>query len=316
MVAKLVRMQRLDDHSSRRPIVLAIAGDSASGKTTLARGLVAALGTERCTSICVDDYHQYDRAERRARGVTPLHPDSNHVDIMEQHLQLLALGQPILKPVYDHAAGQLIRPEYVSSREFLIVEGLLPLSTKLARACFDVAVYLDPDDALRRRWKLDRDVRQRGYSEQEVLDELARRDGDAGSYIATQRQHADIVVRFTPGETATDDRDVALSAQLLLRPTIRHPALSSVLSEDHRSAVNLKIVRDEGTPTDVLHVRGDASIEETHRIEKVIWSALQQPSDVPRGLGQTTAGLRSEPLAITQLILLHHLLQGSAEATA
>src|SRR3954453_6995446 len=113
-------MQRLERTPSPRPIVLAIAGDSASGKTTLARGLVAALGPDRCTSICVDDYHRYDRVERRALGITPLHPDSNHVDIMEQQLQLVALGRPILKPVYDLASGRLVRPEYVSSREFLI----------------------------------------------------------------------------------------------------------------------------------------------------------------------------------------------------
>jgi phosphoribulokinase len=318
MAAKLVRMQRLESAPAPRPVVLAIAGDSASGKTTLARGLVAALGPERCTSICVDDYHRFDRDERRRAGITPLHPDCNHIDIMEQQLQLLALGRPILKPVYDHASGRLVRPEYVSSREFLIVEGLLPLSTRLARACFDVAVYLDPDDTLRREWKIARDTGQRGYTRQEVLEELQRREGDAAAYIAPQRRYADIVVRFTPAEQGgrASDPDLTLSAELLLRPTIRHPALSTVLTEDRRSAVHLKIVRDDGTPTDLLPVHGSASAEETGRIEKVIWSALQQPGDVPADLGQTTGGIRSEPLAITQLILLHHLLQGTAEATA
>jgi phosphoribulokinase len=316
MAAKLVRMRRLEDPPARRPVVLAIAGDSASGKTTLARGLVAALGPERCTSICVDDYHRYDRAERRELAVTPLHPDSNHVDIMEQQLQLVALGRPILKPVYDHASGQLVRPEYVTSREFLIVEGLLPLSTRLARACFDVAVYLDPDERLRRRWKVARDVQQRGYAESEVLEELRRREADAAAYIAPQRRYADIVVRFSPSDgEAGGEAAAVLSAELLLRPTIRHPALSTVLSEDHHSAVHLKIVRDDGTPTDLLHVSGTASAEETARIEKLIWSALQQPGEVPADLGQTR-GARSEPLAITQLLLLHHLLQGTAEATA
>ena len=317
MAAKLVRMRRLEDPPARRPVVLAIAGDSASGKTTLARGLVAALGPERCTSICVDDYHRYDRSERSALGITPLHPDSNHVDIMEQQLQLVALGRPILKPVYDHASGRLVRPEYVSSREFLIVEGLLPLSTKLARACFDVAVYLDPDEGLRRDWKVSRDVQQRGYTESEVLEELRRREADASSFIAPQRRYADIVVRFSPndGEVQRAAAGTTLSAELLLRPTIRHPALSTVLSDDHRSAVHLKIVRDDGTPTDLLHVHGSASAEETTRIEKLIWSALQQPGEVPADLGMTRAA-RSEPLAITQLILLHHLLQGTAEATA
>jgi hypothetical protein len=93
--------------------MLAIAGDSAAGKTTLTKGLVEALGPDRCVSVCVDDYHRYDRVERKGKPFTALHPDCNYVEIMEQHLQLLATGQPILKPVYDHATGLLARPELV-----------------------------------------------------------------------------------------------------------------------------------------------------------------------------------------------------------
>lgn len=312
MPTKIVRMQRLERTPSPRPIVLAIAGDSASGKTTLARGLVRALGADRCTSICVDDYHRFDRAERRELGITPLHPEANYVDVMEQHLQLLALGRPILKPVYDHEHGRLVRPQYLTSRQFLIVEGLLPLTTKLARACFDVAVYLDPDETLRRTWKVKRDTEQRGYTAEEVARELEVREQDAASFITPQRRYADIVVRFAP----TGDAPAApLSVDLLLRPTVRHPPLSEVLTDDHRSAIHLTIVRDDGTPTDLLHVDGNTSLEETRQIEKAIWSSLEQPGDVPSGLGETAPGTRSEPLAITQLILFHHLLRESVEET-
>jgi phosphoribulokinase len=316
MPAKLIRMQRLERSPAPRPIVLAIAGDSASGKTTLARGLVSALGPERCTSICVDDYHRYDRTERASLAMTPLHPHSNHIDVMEQHLQLLALGRPILKPVYDHSNGHLVRPEYVASREFLIVEGLLPLSTKLARACFDVAVYLDPDDDLRRTWKLKRDIEQRGYAAEEVLLEMQRRQADARQFVAPQRRDADIVVRFAPAPGDGTGAAQPLSVDLLLRPTVRHPPLANVLTEDHRSAIHLKIVRDEGTPTDLLHVDGHTPAEETRRIEELIWSALDEPGDIPVGLGETAIGTRSEALAITQLILLHHLLHASTDVTA
>jgi hypothetical protein len=46
------------DPPAQRPIMLAIAGDSAAGRTTLTRGLVEALGPERCMSLCTDDYHR------------------------------------------------------------------------------------------------------------------------------------------------------------------------------------------------------------------------------------------------------------------
>ena len=59
------------------------------GKTTITRGLVRCLGEDAVTHVCTDDYHKYDRAQRAELGITPLHPDCNYIDIMEQHLALL-----------------------------------------------------------------------------------------------------------------------------------------------------------------------------------------------------------------------------------
>ena len=162
MPDKLMRLRRNDAVDTRRPVMLAIAGDSAAGKTTLTRGIAEALGADRATALCVDDYHRYDREERRHVPFTVLNPECNYIEVMEQHLQLLALGRPILKPVYDHSTGKLVRPVLVEPREFVIVEGLLPLHTKLARACFDITVYLNPPEEIRREWKLRRDSAERG----------------------------------------------------------------------------------------------------------------------------------------------------------
>ena len=185
MPEKQMAIQRAFRNEGRaaRPVLLGIAGDSAAGKTTLTRGLVAALGPERSTALCVDDYHRYDREERKSLPFTPLHPDCNYVEIMEQHLQLLAVGQPVLKPTYDHSDGSLGRPELVEPREFVIVEGLLPLHTKLARACFDVTAYLDPPEENRIDWKLRRDSTKRGYSTEQVKEELARREPESKKFI-------------------------------------------------------------------------------------------------------------------------------------
>ena len=38
------------------------------------------------THIGMDDYHKYDRTQRAEHGITPLHPDCNYMDIIEQHL--------------------------------------------------------------------------------------------------------------------------------------------------------------------------------------------------------------------------------------
>ncbi|MGH3671714.1 MAG: phosphoribulokinase [Pseudonocardiaceae bacterium] len=308
MPDKLFRMERAGSGISR-PVMIAIAGDSAAGKTTLTKGLVEALGAERITSLCVDDYHRYDRKERKELPFTALHPDCNYVQIMEQHLQLLATGQPVLKPVYDHDTGQLTRPELVEPTEFVIVEGLLPLHTRLAQACFDIAVYLGPPEPIRREWKVTRDTSKRGYQPEQVLAEMDKREPESEAYIRPQRSFADIVVRFGPIEERHDPPDTPLSAELTLRPTIRHPDLTAVFRETDRRAMHLRLDRDEdGRPVETLHIHGYVPREESQLLEKAIWAELGTESELPSSLGQIGEGVRSEPLAITQLLLLYHML--------
>jgi phosphoribulokinase len=290
--------------------MLAIAGDSASGKTTITQGLVDALGPERISSICVDDYHKYDREERKEKPFTPLHPECNYIDVMEQHLQLLAMGHPILKPVYNHDDGSLGRPQLVEPREFMIVEGLLPLHTKLARACFDATVYLDPPEEIRFEWKLKRDTKKRGYTEEQVRKEMEKRESESAQFIRPQKSNADIVIRFAPIEGRERQEDEPLSATILLRPTIPHPELSKILTDEHREAMHLKLERDEdGKPVDSLHIHSYAKREITREVEEQIWEALGIEDSIPESLGTIDNGERSEPLAQAQLILLYHLFQ-------
>ena len=315
MPDKLMRLWRHDQPEPRRPVMLAIAGDSAAGKTTLTRGIAETLGAGRATALCVDDYHRYDRAQRKGLMCSVLHPDCNYIEVMEQHLQLLALGRPILKPVYDHSTGELVRPVLVEPRDFVIVEGLLPLHTKLARACFDITVYLDPPEEIRRKWKIRRDCAERGYTPDAVLAELDRREPDSAAFIRPQRQRADIALRFAPvagHETRPGGDDGSLSAEILLRPTIGHPDLSHVLTDDDRRTVHLKLIRDcDGRPVDALHVHGHAPREDSRIVEKAIWEQLSfdHSTVLPDMLGQYAPGRRNEALAIAQLLLLWHLLE-------
>jgi phosphoribulokinase len=308
MSPKSVTLRRFGNDSAR-PVLLAIAGDSAAGKTTLTNGLVAAMGAGTVDAICVDDYHRYDREERRALPFTPLDPACNYLGVMEQHLQLLAMGEPILKPVYNHSDGTLERPELFEPAEHVIVEGLLPLHTRLSRACFDLSVYLDPPEDVRRAWKVERDTRDRGYTEEQVLADLDKREPDSAAFIHPQRQWADIVVRFAPIEERGEAERGVLAATILLRPTAPHPDLSAILGEDTRNAIHLKLLRDvDGKPVDALHVHGYASRDTTHRVEEAIWSSLGIDDEMPDSLGVVKPGVRSEPLAVVQLILLYHLL--------
>ena len=179
-----------------RPLLIGIAGDSASGKTTYAERLDRALGRTRVTHIRGDDYHRYDRRTRDSLGLTPLHPAANDLDRMADDLDRLSLGRTIRAPVYDHATGSFGDPRPVDPGEVVIAEGLLALGTRALRDRFDVSVYLEPDEELRHRWKIRRDCEERGYDIRAVVDDLRCREADADRFVRPQRELADIVIRF------------------------------------------------------------------------------------------------------------------------
>jgi phosphoribulokinase len=299
----------------QRPILLGIVGDSAAGKTTLARGLVNILGAERVTHVCTDDYHKYDRVERAKLGITPLHPDCNYIDVMELHLERLHYGQPILKPVYDHAVGTLVRPDYVLAREFVIVEGLLGFLSPTMRQFYDVKVYLDPPEDLRWLWKIKRDTTKRGYAPEEVRAERERREPDSRAFVRPQREHADIVVGFThPEGTAPEEAGPRLDARLVLRPTINHPDLSYLLEKnDETPGIRLKLGRDQGRPADFLEIDGGVTAGHAAELEDAVWQHLPdlRPISADKlGAYQDRAVERHSPtLALTQLLIAYHLLR-------
>src|SRR5204862_1290153 len=210
-----------------RPIILGVVGDSAAGKTTITRGLVRLLGEEHVTHIAADDYHRYDRKQRAEHGITPLHPDCNYLDIMDQHFREVRAGRSILKPVYQHKDGTFAPPVYVTPCHFTVVEGLLGYHTEALRDVFDVRVFLAPPEDLRRHWKVDRDCSRRGYTTDQVLEELDRREPDSAAYIRPQQRWADIVVSFMPGEHGDPEH---LDAKLTLRDGLGHPDLSAFMN--------------------------------------------------------------------------------------
>ncbi len=301
--------------TGRRPVLLGIMGDSAAGKSTLTLGLTKLLGPERVTQVCTDDYHKYDRKERAEFGITALHPDCNYLDILELQLERLHYGQPILKPVYEHSAGRLIRPEYVQPKDFVIVEGLLGFHSAVMRQFYDVKVFLQPPEDLRTVWKIKRDTTKRGYTTEQVLRELEKREPDSRDYIRPQRAHADIVVQFFPpsGVPAAQSNG-HLNVRLILRPTIPHPDLTYLCTtESHDTGIRLLLARDTGRPVDILEIEGGVTPEQTAYLEETIWRHLSGVRPIPAdqfGAYQDRGEARhSDPLALTQLLLTYHLLR-------
>jgi phosphoribulokinase len=291
-----------------RPVILGIVGDSASGKTTLSKGLVRLLGADVVTHICTDDYHKYDRKQRAERAITPLNPECNYLDIMAAHLKDLHAGSPILKPVYQHHDGTFGPLTYLEPEPFTVVEGLLGYYTEEMRETYDVRVYLDPPESLRRRWKVDRDCAKRGYTTDQVLDDLDRREPDSAAFIRPQRQHADMVVCRTPNA----DDPFVLDAILTLRDSLPHPDLEPFVDGNGGD-----FTMTEGKNGDrILNIPGALDRDRAAEIEEAIWDRMHFASHLRSDtLGEFTVGNdthRSESLALVQLLILYHLTMARA----
>jgi phosphoribulokinase len=294
-----------------RPVILGVVGDSAAGKTTITRGLVRVLGEENVAHICTDDYHRYDRKQRAELGVTPLHPDCNHLDIIAQHLIHLRQGDPILKPVYRHQDGTFGPPVYVRAERFTVIEGLLGYHLPEMRDIYDVRVYLNPPEDLRRRWKVQRDCSRRGYTTDQVLAELDRREPDSEAFIRPQRRYADMLVSFLPHAGADSDDQTRLDAELTLRNGLPHPDLMPFAGGEPDG---LQLV--EGHPERILRTPGRMDPGHAEAIEEAIWERMHFATHLrARRLGEFTIGTelhRSESMALVQLLILYHLVTARA----
>ena len=198
----------------------------------------------------------------------------------------------------------------------VIVEGLLGFATPVLRGFYDVKVFLDPADELRELWKIRRDTANRGYTVKQVRASLAKRREDTEKSIMPQREFADIVVRFFPPEgSSVEDAGANLNVSLVLRPTIPHPDLSYLFDNDRGSSadISLQLGRDNGRPVDFLEIEGGVTAEKAAELELAIWQHLPdlQPVDEEEfGDYQDKLAVRhSHPLALTQLLLVYHVLR-------
>src|SRR5690625_3893395 len=109
---------------AQRPILIAVAGDSGSGKTTHTLGIRRLLGADMVSYISLDGYHKEDRAARKVSGRLPLDPRANDLELVSSHLKSLRAGAAIEVPIYNHKTGRFDAPQIIDPRPIVIIEGL------------------------------------------------------------------------------------------------------------------------------------------------------------------------------------------------
>jgi uridine kinase len=180
------------------PVVIGVAGGTASGKTTVVQRIVESLGDRQVTVLEHDRYYR-DRGDLRFEERAALnydHPDALETDLLVRHVQALRAGQPIEAPVYDftmHARKAVT--ETLQPRRAIIIEGILIFADQALRDLMDIKVFVDTDADTRFIRRLQRDVAERGRTMESVIEQyLGTVKPMHFEFVEPTKRYADIIL--------------------------------------------------------------------------------------------------------------------------
>ncbi len=156
--------------------ILAIAGGSGAGKTTLANLICQKLGYERCEVLGQDSYYKDFSKQIREEGLKVNFDDPESLDfsLLKQHLIDLKEGKSVDVPVYDFVQHQrLPKTQRIFGKGLVIVDGTLILSQPELLEFFDSKVYIEVTETVRFCRRLKRDIAERGRSKKSVEEQFA-----------------------------------------------------------------------------------------------------------------------------------------------
>jgi uridine kinase len=181
-----------------KPLLIGIAGGSGSGKSTVARKLADALREASVVFLDMDAYYRnltHLTLEER-RVVNWDHPDAFDLDLLAEHLDALANGRAIRKPIYDFVTHTR-RPEceIIEPADVIVIDGILLFAEARVRDLCDVKVFVDADADIRVLRRIRRDMRDRGRPLEEIIDQyLSTVQPMHLQFVEPSKRYADVIV--------------------------------------------------------------------------------------------------------------------------
>jgi uridine kinase len=201
------------------PLVIAIAGGSGSGKTTVAQEILQRVGPDRIAFLQHDSYY------KDLSGLPPTqraevnfdHPNSLETELLIEHIATLREGMAVEVPIYDFSThSRTTRTFTVQPRRVILVEGILIFTEAALRDMFDVKIFVDTDSDLRLIRRLERDIAERGRTAQSVIKQYQTTVRPMHlEFVEPSKRYADVIIPEGGFNTAALDMVVARVDALL-----------------------------------------------------------------------------------------------------
>ncbi len=182
----------------KRPLLILVAGGSASGKSTVVKEILDRAGLDDVLIIKHDDYY-LDQSDLplEVRYLTNYdHPSSLDNELLYKHLVTLLDGKSIDKPTYDfvnHTRSSLV--EHVSPKPIIIVEGILILENEKIRELSNMNLFVELDDDTRFIRRLLRDMRERGRTLESIISQYETTVKPMfHKHIKPTKRYADVII--------------------------------------------------------------------------------------------------------------------------
>ena len=179
-------------------MVLGVAGGSGSGKTTVARKILQAVGQDRLAFLPQDMYYRpvefRDLDQQKEHNFD--HPSAIDTELLVSHLKELRAGRAIEMPIYDFVGYcRADRTEHVPARPVILVEGILLLAEPAIRHELDFKIFVDTDADIRLIRRIRRDIEERGRDLDDVLRQyLSTVQPMHLEFVEPSKRWADIIV--------------------------------------------------------------------------------------------------------------------------
>ena len=154
-------------------VIVAIAGGTGSGKTTLAKKIIDSYQNIKINYLSLDSYYKdFSQMSFNERSKINFdHPDSIDFDLFYQQINEYLRGSDIKTPTYSYKRHKRLKKKgNLRQGDLLIVDGILILLKKSIRDFFDLSIFLKVNSSERLKRRIKRDINERGRSKIEISD--------------------------------------------------------------------------------------------------------------------------------------------------